>query len=95
MEVNTTRFPSGIPALANWLHGKGRSLICTCCDYCLTLGAFSPAWFQCCNILQEIKAFIFTVPRVDRAFFQECCSKSSMRVGNLRFAAKMGKRLQA
>ena len=25
MEVNTTRFPSGIPALADWLHGKGKS----------------------------------------------------------------------
>ena len=23
MEVNSTRFPSGIPALADWLHGKG------------------------------------------------------------------------
>jgi len=24
MEVNSTRFPSGIPALADWLHGKGK-----------------------------------------------------------------------
>ena len=24
MEVNSTRFPSGIAALADWLHGKGK-----------------------------------------------------------------------
>ena len=27
MEVNSTRFPSGISALADWLHGKGDSAL--------------------------------------------------------------------
>ena len=27
MEVNSTRFPSGISALADWLHGKGKDLV--------------------------------------------------------------------
>ncbi|CAK0783007.1 hypothetical protein CVIRNUC_006202 [Coccomyxa viridis] len=37
MEVNSTRFPSGIPALADWLHGKG-----------LKLGVYSDAGSMTC-----------------------------------------------
>lgn len=62
MEVNTTRFPSGIPALADWLHGKGEAPLLLCSatsmhsddipDSCSgTLGAPSaPDCAESCNI---------------------------------------------
>ena len=35
MEVNSTRFPSGIAALADWLHGKGKYSRLLCQEPCI------------------------------------------------------------